>query len=245
MLPLRLTALLTLLAATTATAQQGEIFIPGADNSFGTAQPEAPQARSALSRCLANATAENCAGATMDPSGIQTESFSSDIQTETLVLDLSGGKVTSTPEPPAHQPDYNAPTPPSHGKVALPSVAITIEFDFDSDRIRADQFTKIASLANAFSDPALAGTTYAVIGHTDTSGSEGYNCDLSLRRSASVARALDQAYVPLQLYPVGFGEHVLKNVYDPRAPENRRVTFLRLPDHPATVLQTAAAVCGY
>ena len=60
---MRLTAALILLALP-ASAQEGEIFIPG-----GNAAPQpvqqAPQARSALARCLANPDATTCAGASV------------------------------------------------------------------------------------------------------------------------------------------------------------------------------------
>ncbi len=235
---------MALCAPLAAHAQSGEIFIPGGDDS---ALPDdtAAQPTSALARCLASPDVATCAGATVDPSGAMNESAVPQVQFETLVLDLDQKKVTSTAAPPAAAPNYAAPQQATHGTVALPSVAVTIEFDFDSANIRGDQFGKLTSLVAALSDPALAGTSYAVIGHTDASGSEGYNCDLSRRRAASVAGALNAAYVTLPLYPVGFGEHVLKNVYDPRAPENRRVTFMRLPDAPGAVLQTAGAVCQY
>lgn len=238
---MRLTAALILLALP-AGAQEGEIFIPGGNS--GPAPVQQPQASSALARCLSNPDATTCAGASVDPSGVVTESTASDVQFETLVLDLNAGTVASTPAPPPAPPNYTAP-PPTQGSYALPSVAITIEFDFDSDQIRADQFGKLTAIVGALTDPALAGTSYAIIGHTDAKGSAAYNCDLSLRRASSVTRALDAAYVTLQLYPVGFGEHVLKNVYDPNAAENRRVTFMRLPDDPGAVLQTAAAVCRH
>ncbi len=226
-------------------AQEGEIFIPGANNS-DTAPPPAPQ--SALAACLAAPDAANCAAVNLDPSGMAFESATGEpsVQFETLVLDLDDGKVQARPEPPAKAPDYTAAAPaPTHGKVALPSVAVTIEFDYDSASIRADQIGKVASLIGALQDPALKGAAYAVIGHTDAVGSEGYNCDLSRRRAASVTSALTGGYVTLPLYPVGFGEHVLKNTYDPRAPENRRVTFMRLPAQYDSVLATAGAVCRY
>jgi outer membrane protein OmpA-like peptidoglycan-associated protein len=192
---------------------------------------------------------------------------------ETLVFDPNAGTVAVTKAPPPKTPDYAEPvyTPPPSSqaakplpplpkdyavkkdptyvppvkKVALPSVAVTIEFDFDSDQVRASEFFRINDLIAAFSDPALQGTAYAVIGHTDAKGSESYNCNLSLRRAASVTRLLENSYVPVALYPVGFGEFVLKNEYDPRAAENRRVTFLRLPHDARAVLQTAGSVCNY
>lgn len=151
--------------------------------------------------------------------------------------------VARPPRDYAQKPDPTYTPPPK--PVALPSVAVTIEFDYNSDQVRAGEFFKVNELIAALSDPALEGTAFAVIGHTDGAGSDQYNCDLSLRRAASVTRLLEGSYVPIALYPVGFGEHVLKNEYDPRAPENRRVAFLRLPHDARAVLQTAGAVCRY
>lgn len=239
---LSLIALLALPAV--AGAQQAEIFIPKGDDPIAAPTPPQPQNR--LAACLANPDAANCTGLDLDPGGLALESATAgpSVSFETLVLDLDEKKVTVAPEPPAKPTDYTAPAKPV-GKVALPSVAVTIEFDFDSASIRADQIGKMAALIDALNDPALAGTQYAVIGHTDAKGSETYNCDLSRRRAASVTAALQANYVPLTLYPVGFGEYVLKNTYDPRAPENRRVTFLRLPNDAGPALSTAGAVCAY
>ena len=238
----KLLLITTLLAGSPLSAQQGEIFIPGVSDLTIQTAPEAPRNR--LAACLADASAENCSGVDIDPEGIALESFSGgpDITFETLTLDLNSGNVSTSAAPPAQKPDYTAP-PTNHGKIALPAVAVTVEFDFDSSAIRYDQQGKLASLAAAFQDPALAGTPFAVIGHTDASGSNRYNCDLSRRRAQSVAQQLGLRYVVLPLYPVGFGENVLKNVYDPRAAENRRVTFLRLPNDYNQVLTTAASVC--
>ncbi|MGH1415261.1 MAG: OmpA family protein [Pelagimonas sp.] len=236
-----------------ALAQSGEIFIPGADNAVPMMKPKPTNP---LARCMFDASAANCADVGRSDDGVQFESAVVP-QYETLVLDLNDHKVAISTEPPAKPPVYDAPPVDDHvvghsdhkdpnysgGKVALPSVAISIEFDYNSDGIRADQLGKLTQLVQALQDPALSGTPYAVIGHTDAVGSAGYNCDLSLRRAASVTQALELSYVQLPLYPVGFGEHVLKDEYNPKAAANRRVTFLRLPDHPGAVLQTASAVC--
>lgn len=222
-------------------AQSGEIFIPGSDPVITFK----PQPQSPMAGCLLNPNAATCSGVNIDPDGLALESAIPTVQFETLVLDLDTKKVVVSKAPPPEPPRYDAPEPPKTGKIALPSVAITIEFDYDSDRVRNDQRGKINSLIAALNDPALQGTSYAVIGHTDAVGSEGYNCDLSLRRSASVTRLIENAYVGVPLYPVGWGEYVLKNEYDPRAAENRRVTFMRLPNTPGAVLQTASTVCNY
>ncbi len=224
-------------------AQSGEIFIPG-DDPVIEFKPD-PQPQNRMAGCLLDANAASCADVDIDPGGISFESAGPAVQFETLVLDLDENKVVVSKAPPPEPPRYDAPEPPRTGKVTLPSVAITIEFDYDSDRVRGDQRGKIDSLIAALNDPALQGTSYAVIGHTDAVGSEGYNCDLSLRRAASVTRLLESGYANVPLYPVGWGEYVLKDEAYPNAAENRRVTFLRLPDTPGAVLQTASSVCRY
>lgn len=253
MLKLIATSALCLGLPLAALAQSGEIFIPG---DTAVIPMMKPQPSNPLARCMLNASTANCADVGRDANGVQFETAVVP-QYETLVLDLDDNKVAISTQPPETPPVYDAPAPdPAHkqadhtvpkpgGKIALPSVAISIEFDYNSDHIRVDQIGKLTQLVAALQDPALAGTPYAVIGHTDAVGSVGYNCDLSLRRAASVTRALESSYVALPLYPIGFGEYVLKNTYDPKAGENRRVTFLRLPDHPGQVLQTASAVCNY
>ena len=140
--------------------------------------------------------------------------------------------------------DYTAPVP-RQNVVSLPAVAVSIEFDFDSAEIRNDQSGKISGLAQAFQDPALASYSFAVIGHTDAKGSAGYNCDLSRLRAEEVVSELRVNNVFLPLFPVGFGEHVLKDTSNPGAAENRRVTFLRLPSDAGPVLETAYQLCGY
>ena len=221
-------------------AQTGEIFIP---NKTPRVVQDVVEPSNRLAACLARANAANCTGVEIDPQGLALESATGapDIQFETLTLDLGGGAVTTTEYPPEQEPDYDA---PPQGKVILPAIAITIEFDFDRAYIRHDQFGKLDTLAQALQDPALHGTPFMIIGHTDAAGSYAYNCDLSRRRAHEVVNALRHRYVTIPLYPVGFGEHVLKNAYDPRAAENRRVAFLRLPQYPDEVLSTAQRVCG-
>lgn len=225
-----------------ALAQSGEIFIPGDSDVIPMLKP---QPSNPLARCMYDASAANCAGIGRDASGVQFESAVAP-EYETLVLDLDDNQVAISAAPPSKPPVYDAPAGASEhrsGKVALPAVAISIEFDYNSDHIRADQIGKLTQLVAALQDPALAGTPYAIIGHTDAVGGVTYNCDLSVRRAISVTRALDSSAVALPLYPVGFGEHVLKNPGNPKASENRRVTFLRLPNSPGAVLRTAASVC--
>lgn len=226
-----------------------ELLIPGQNDT----PPARIQPVNPLAACLANPNARVCA--TINNSaegGVQHETFVPNVQYEVLNFDPNAKKVTVVPDKPATGTDYVAPAPvtnyvepvPEDKPIALPSVAITIEFDFDSDQLRYDQLPKVQTLANALKDPSLYGAKFAIIGHTDAKGSDYYNCDLSNRRARTVTGVLQASLVQLPLYALGMGEAALTNPYNPNAPENRRVTILRLPDDPTPILATAAAICG-
>ena len=76
-------------------------------------------------------------------------------------------------------------------------------FDFDKDTLRPSAVPLLAAVAKA-----LQGSTKAiqVNGHTDSKGDDAYNLDLSQRRAATVAKALqgDGLAAPLTIH--GFGE---------------------------------------
>jgi OmpA-OmpF porin, OOP family len=76
-------------------------------------------------------------------------------------------------------------------------------FDFDKDILRPSAVPLLAAVATA-----LKGSTKAiqVNGHTDSKGADAYNLDLSRRRAATVAKALqgDGLTAPLSIH--GFGE---------------------------------------
>lgn len=225
-----------------ASAQEAELLIPGVTVVEETKQQVAPV--NPLANCILNASAAACHGVAADPDEPAFESAigAPSVAFESLVFDPNAGSVSVSTAPPAKPVNYEEPVKP-HVKVELPAVAISILFDYNSSAIRYDQNGKIGNLAAALNDPQLQGYSFAVIGHTDAAGSNAYNCDLSRQRATSVAAALlaNQVYVPL--IPVGFGEHTLKNTHDPKAAENRRVTFLRLPKDQSAVLNTAYAIC--
>lgn len=91
-----------------------------------------------------------------------------------------------------------------------PRVNLNVEFDHDSDKIRADAKAVLAELAKALKNDAVRQncSSYAVNGHTDSSGTKDYNYDLSFRRAASVQNYLVSSHqidvYSLEVY--GFGE---------------------------------------
>lgn len=115
-------------------------------------------------------------------------------------------------------------------KKELPKIDIEIAFDLDSDVIKASSIADVNELGKALTSDGLSKTRIVLNGHTDASGSDGYNQDLSDRRAASVRQYLiDNFKIDAErLIAVGFGESKLKNLGDPLAPENRRVEVVNL-----------------
>jgi OOP family OmpA-OmpF porin len=119
----------------------------------------------------------------------------------------------------------SAPPPPPPPAVAPPSFMVF--FDWDKSNLSQQALTTIQQAADAFKAKGNARIT--ATGHTDTSGPEGYNMALSLRRANAVKDALVRDGVPAQeITVVGMGE---KGLLVPtgdgvREPQNRRVEIV-------------------
>ncbi len=101
-----------------------------------------------------------------------------------------------------------------------------VYFDLDSSKLNADANAVLAQVAG---DYAKANPAKIVIaGHTDTSGSQGYNAKLSAARTAAVTSALGGLGVPaLAMKAESFGENQPLVVGDGKAePRNRRVEII-------------------
>ncbi len=103
-----------------------------------------------------------------------------------------------------------------------------INFDFDSYRIRPDNYAQLDNVAIALNDPALGGVRlFEINGHTDVTGRLGYNISLSQLRAAAVVEYLVQRGVPRErMRAQGFGPLNLIDAYNPRSPANRRVEIV-------------------
>jgi outer membrane protein OmpA-like peptidoglycan-associated protein len=97
-------------------------------------------------------------------------------------------------------------------------------FDFDKSDVRPDaqaQLVKLTEVLQKYDD-----TNIMVEGHTDATGTEDYNMDLSLRRSSAVATYLAaRGVVPSRLSAVGYGEMqpIASNTTPDGQQQNRRV----------------------
>ena len=113
-----------------------------------------------------------------------------------------------------------------------PSVDIEINFDYNSASIGPKAQPQVRALGEALSSADLRSRTFILAGHTDASGGDAYNQDLSERRADEVKRFLTEKYgiEPSNLVTVGYGETRLKNSADPLAGENRRVQVVNMSD---------------
>ena len=101
----------------------------------------------------------------------------------------------------------------------------------DSAALRPDLTNDLyAVAANLQKYPA---STIQVVGHTDNTGTAGYNQDLSQRRAGSVAGVLISAGVPgSRIVAVGRGEDqpVASNLTPQGRAQNRRVEIVIRPN---------------
>lgn len=114
---------------------------------------------------------------------------------------------------------------PEQGRLDL-----EILFDYDSDQINPKSVRQLIELGEALNDPELGSGRFMIAGHTDASGSNFYNADLSRRRAQAVTRFLIEfaGVSPQRLDVEGFGEEYLKYPDAPDSGQNRRVEIINL-----------------
>lgn len=101
---------------------------------------------------------------------------------------------------------------------------IRMNFDFNSANLTQDSQAQAAALAEALKDERMAGKTFLIGGHTDSSGSSAYNRRLSQQRADAVADYLvSQGVDRAMLRTYGFGYAQPLEGSDPADAENRRV----------------------
>lgn len=134
-------------------------------------------------------------------------------------------------------PSGDAAAVPADGATALPAdttyaavdpsaqVNFQIKFAFDSAALAADEVSKLNTLCEVMKTSDIA--QFKIIGHTDASGTDSYNQNLSLLRAEEVKRHLvEDCGVPdAKLVAVGVGEAFPVDPNDPKADVNRRVEF--------------------
>jgi outer membrane protein OmpA-like peptidoglycan-associated protein len=111
-----------------------------------------------------------------------------------------------------------------------PNIDLEITFDYDSADISARSRPAVQALGKALSNPELKGSTFIVAGHTDATGGEAYNQELSERRADPIKRYLIEKYgiAGTDLVTVGYGKSKLKDPNVPTAEVNRRVQVVNM-----------------
>jgi OOP family OmpA-OmpF porin len=101
-----------------------------------------------------------------------------------------------------------------------------VEFEFDSDMLTAEGRETVDEVAELLR--SLPGVTVEISGHTDSTGDDAFNLDLSLRRADAVrAHLVEQGLSGARFETAGFGE--TRPIADNETPEgrqrNRRTEF--------------------
>lgn len=113
-----------------------------------------------------------------------------------------------------------------------PAVAMPVNFGFNSDKIRQEDYPHLDKLGKALTLPQLAESRFRIEGHTDSIGSDKYNLALSDRRAKSVMRYLVQRHSvsPQRLIVKGYGKNqpIASNDTDEGRLQNRRVEIVNL-----------------
>jgi OOP family OmpA-OmpF porin len=123
-----------------------------------------------------------------------------------------------------------APVAPPPPPVAAPAADYTVYFNFDSWTLTGEQLNTLQDAINA----ARAGrqSHIAVVGHTDTSGSAGYNQALSVKRANVVTETLVQMGArreAIQISGVGEADLAVPTPDGVREPKNRRAVVTLMP----------------
>jgi outer membrane protein OmpA-like peptidoglycan-associated protein len=106
----------------------------------------------------------------------------------------------------------------------------SILFEFDSAQILPQSLPTLDQIGRALTSEELKSYRFGVYGHTDASGAETYNANLSQQRAEAVRRYLMDNFgiESSRLQARGFGEQRLKDPAMPDSPANRRVELVNL-----------------
>jgi OOP family OmpA-OmpF porin len=122
-----------------------------------------------------------------------------------------------------------AAAPPVAAGAARPSLSLLIQFGFDSAEVQPQSRQALRNLAQALQSQELAGSRFAIEGHTDAKGRAEYNLRLSQRRADAVRDLLaGQGVDAARLVATGKGANELADAGDPYAAANRRVRVVNL-----------------
>jgi outer membrane protein OmpA-like peptidoglycan-associated protein len=129
--------------------------------------------------------------------------------------------------PPPPPPSTAAPAPQAQARRPASTKEFIVYFAFDGDQLPADAQQVVQDAVRY--DRSIPGARVTVVGYTDAAGAEGYNQDLSQRRSETVRQALMASGVAKDAITMEWrGKHDLAvpTADGVREPDNRRVTIV-------------------
>lgn len=111
-----------------------------------------------------------------------------------------------------------------------PRVRFQVEFAFNSAELSPKATQILDELGRALSSPDLSPFRFQLSGHTDATGRDDYNVDLSKRRAQAVRDYLVQKFSisGARLDTIGLGSQMLLDPANPRSGVNRRVEITNL-----------------
>lgn len=116
----------------------------------------------------------------------------------------------------------------STGSAEAGPASFEIFFDLSSANLRSDALPVLDRLGTVLGSDDLKDFRFVVEGHTDATGSEAHNLELSANRAKTVRDYLVEKHGidPARLEPVGRGEGELYDPDHPASGKNRRVRFV-------------------
>ena len=113
--------------------------------------------------------------------------------------------------------------------IRRPVLDLRVNFPWNEDSLDDSARRNLDEIGTALADPRLADRRFEVAGHTDDTGTEEFNLELSERRAVNVKRYLVEHHgiAPERLAVKGLGESQPKETGSSEAArrENRRVEF--------------------
>ncbi|MGF1529356.1 MAG: OmpA family protein [Candidatus Competibacterales bacterium] len=112
-----------------------------------------------------------------------------------------------------------------------PKANALVHFDVNSARLRPDTYSLLNEYAKALKSPRLGEATIVIAGHTDDTGSEAYNRQLSVQRATAVKQYLvNRGVDSRRLVVKGYGEAqpLVPNTSNSNRALNRRSEFIRV-----------------
>ena len=100
-----------------------------------------------------------------------------------------------------------------------------VEFELGSADLTPDAKSVLDELGTALTSETLSPYDFKIAGHTDATGPEVFNLELSAQRAQSVEDYLSSNFGidRRRLKTVGMGESALLDAGNPSSPQNRRV----------------------